>query len=552
MIWNYWSLADLNKYLINIDKDLISRLEVTLFGLKADDFDPNCLHVKDNLTKIIEAFAPSDIFRDKEFRRYCLDRLPPEIIKDLAKNIGIDHDRNFDLLVDEISRASWDEGGFAQSFLNFFKLPPHFLAPLKDTPPDYIDLFPPSPQSPANIASIYKPLKDYQAQVFYDASEKLGIPRSRFIVQMPTGAGKTRTAMELVSSEINKLENNEIVVWLAHSEELCEQAFQCFVEVWQHVARKPLRAVRSWGSHPFPVSHDVCMFVVGGFQKFHSQFIKSSNSLEILRDRIRLIVVDEAHKAVAPTYNQVIRALITDKTVVVGLTATPGRTIMEETQELAKFFFQDLVGISTEDEQSPIAFLRKKKVLSKTEFTPLITSRKYVLTQSQRKKLENEFDFPKGFLALIGSDDIRNIEILKRMQKECAEQKRILFFGCSVEHSKFIAAMLFYLGFNVAHVDGTTDRNRRASIIDEFKSGKIQVLCNFGVLSTGFDAPNTDVVFISRPTNSAVLYSQMIGRGLRGPAIGGTPTCKIIDVRDNIVGFGDSDRVYRYFEEYWQ
>jgi superfamily II DNA or RNA helicase len=70
-------------------------------------------------------------------------------------------------------------------------------------------------------------------------------------------------------------------------------------------------------------------------------------------------------------------------------------------------------------------------------------------------------------------------------------------------------------------------------------------------LTTGFDAPNTDVVFISRPTLSPVLYGQMIGRGLRGPAVGGTEKCSIIDVRDNLVGFGDDEQVYSKFDEFW-
>ena len=71
------------------------------------------------------------------------------------------------------------------------------------------------------------------------------------------------------------------------------------------------------------------------------------------------------------------------------------------------------------------------------------------------------------------------------------------------------------------------------------------------MLTTGFDAPNTDAVMITRPTNSPVLYSQMIGRGLRGPLIGGTEFCKMIDVRDNIGEFGDADTVYEIFEDYW-
>ena len=88
-------------------------------------------------------------------------------------------------------------------------------------------------------------------------------------------------------------------------------------------------------------------------------------------------------------------------------------------------------------------------------------------------------------------------------------------------------------------------------LIDKFRNGDLDVLCNYGVLTTGFDAPKTNTVMITRPTISPVLYSQMIGRGLRGKLIGGTEFCKIIDVRDNIGEFGDADNVYRIFEEYW-
>ena len=68
----------------------------------------------------------------------------------------------------------------------------------------------------------------------------------------------------------------------------------------------------------------------------------------------------------------------------------------------------------------------------------------------------------------------------------------------------------------------------------------------------GFDAPKTDLVFIARPTTSLVLYSQMLGRGMRGPAIGGTENCKVVTVRDNIEGYQDMNEVYSYFEDYFQ
>lgn len=86
---------------------------------------------------------------------------------------------------------------------------------------------------------------------------------------------------------------------------------------------------------------------------------------------------------------------------------------------------------------------------------------------------------------------------------------------------------------------------------EALRRGEIQVLVNFGVLSTGFDAPNVSVVVVTRPTSSIVLYSQMIGRGLRGPAVGGTQECIVVDVRDNAQEYGPIAEVYRHFDRYW-
>jgi superfamily II DNA or RNA helicase len=173
------------------------------------------------------------------------------------------------------------------------------------------------------------------------------------------------------------------------------------------------------------------------------------------------------------------------------------------------------------------------------------------LTASQKRSLEKTFDFPKGFLATVASSNVRNLEIMKKLLLSCREGRRILFFACNVKHSRFITSLLTYFGIKAAHVDGTTAKHRREHVIEAFRNGDIQVLCNYGVLTTGFDAPNTDEVFISRPTNSVVLYSQMIGRGLRGTTIGGTERCRISDVKDNISGFGNQVRVYHWFEEFW-
>lgn len=279
---------------------------------------------------------------------------------------------------------------------------------------------------------------------------------------------------------------------------------------------------------------------------------KDETPFQKLNPTVDLVIVDEAHKVLAPTYKKVTRALVGERTRVIGLTATPGRSTndAEENKALADFFFSQIITINAGND-SVINFLRKRQVLAKVEYDPLISQANYELTEKEKKHIQQFFDIPPELLKKIGSDDIRNIEILKKLQIECENDKRILFFACSVDHSKFICAMLIYLGYKAAHVDGSTSRARRQTIINQFKRGELQIICNFGVLSTGFDAPKTDVVFIARPTSSIVLYSQMIGRGLRGPAIGGTKTCKVIDVKDNIIGFSDQENVYEYFDEYF-
>ena len=104
----------------------------------------------------------------------------------------------------------------------------------------------------------------------------------------------------------------------------------------------------------------------------------------------------------------------------------------------------------------------------------------------------------------------------------------------------------------VTHVDGKTNQGARQSILKEFKNGELQIICNFGILSTGFDAPKTDLVFIARPTQSIVLYSQMIGRGLRGKEVGGTENCTIVTVKDNISGLPNDSNIFTYFDEYFE
>ena len=79
----------------------------------------------------------------------------------------------------------------------------------------------------------------------------------------------------------------------------------------------------------------------------------------------------------------------------------------------------------------------------------------------------------------------------------------------------------------------------------------IDIIINYEVLTTGFDSKNIRCVFITRPTKSIVLYSQMLGRGLRGPMMGGNENCQLIDVDDNLQAF-DNETAFSHFNDYWR
>ena len=114
----------------------------------------------------------------------------------------------------------------------------------------------------------------------------------------------------------------------------------------------------------------------------------------------------------------------------------------------------------------------------------------------------------------------RNIKLIEKIYEITRNtphaRKSILLFACSVDHAKNISVILnACLNIKSHYVVGEMDRQDRLNAIKQFRSGELEVLCNYGVLTTGYDSPNIDCVIIARPTLSQLLYTQMIGRGLR-------------------------------------
>lgn len=405
--------------------------------------------------------------------------------------------------------------------------------------------------------NIFKKLKDYQSELFFEVKEYIfNTPYSRAIIQMPTGSGKTRTAMELVCDYLNEFKKD--VIWIANTEELCDQAFNSFNEVWpfnRQIKAGSINLIREKKIIKCGVPY-LNILSVQSLRKIKNEN-ELFNKFKISKENIGLVIIDEAHISVAPTYLKSILFLLSGYDVrLIGLTATPGKELINSESEINKnkqlsdFYFNKIFKMRFQDEQ-PLEYLTNKGILSKAKYTSIEGSvYEIALSESEILKINEKDLYPKRFIDFLTKDKNRNFEIFNQIKKRCELGKKILFFATSIDHSILINTLLNNIGIASQHIDSSIGKNRKL-VIENFKKNKLQVLCNYGVLSTGFDDPKIDVVFIARKTSSIVLYSQMIGRGLRGPKIGGTMNVEIVSVEDNLVSLPQNNEIYEYFNGYY-
>ena len=397
------------------------------------------------------------------------------------------------------------------------------------------------------------PLPDYQAELLESVRDALSQSDGNFLVQMPTGAGKTRVMMEAISSYLNSNDADCAggILWLAHSEELLEQAWGALSLIWAAKGTRALRLNRLYSSFN-PSQADLDNSVTfASLQKVGRIASDRPELLQKLGCFFKKIVIDEAHKATAPTYRRAIEKLSGRYgSQVVGITATPGRGADNDiaNRELASVFSGRL--LSPELGDDPIEELRRRGILSR--INRIVLSSGYDFVSHGTESVESgDDDFDKRTLAAVGRSSSRNRVIVDAVVEQVRLGKPTLIFACSIDHAKTLSAALALKGIRTAYLDNETSPTRRRRTIAEFQNGTIDVLINFGILSTGFDAPKTGAVVIARPTKSIVLYSQMVGRGLRGPKVGGNAECTLIDLEDNVRSHGSERQIYSYFDALW-
>lgn len=545
--WSSLSTDQLQKYIGN---DTLEKLVDYLPILRPKEFNESSIFKSRNLAKIFNSFSGSDYLEKKEFRYNYFSSLEDEKLNQIAEKLNLNISNNRKKIIEHCSSIKWERNDETLNICEVCNIDKKLLPEKKQNIPQIVDSFP--------VETSFKQLKSYQASVVFEALDKLKKTSVRFFIQMPTGSGKTRVATEIISQFIISSNKDLNILWLVHQKELCAQTFDCFIEVWSHLNNKPITLRRLWDENDkttIPHKLEGTNFIIGNFQKIYSELKKNLSGYNNLKKKIDLIIIDEAHKAIAPTYKEVIDEFASTTTKIIGLTATPGRSIKDEesNKSLINFFHSEKVEIITKNKKGVISYLRDLRVLSKASYEPIHTEQNISLSKKQIEYIERLGEMPGEILRQLSNSQIRNYEILKRIDNLVKENpsSKIIFFGLDIKHSKFICALLNLMGIHASHVDGTTSLNRRSGILEDFKNKDLQVLCNERLISTGFDAPKTDTIIIAKPTFSIVLYSQIIGRGLRGPEIGGTEYCKVIDVKDNIKGYSNLDEVYEFFDEYF-
>lgn len=406
-------------------------------------------------------------------------------------------------------------------------------------------------------------LHDYQKKISIELRDVLTRPMSdgraqKAMVELPTGAGKTRVATQTALRLLVDDELSGTILWIAQSIELCEQAVQTFQTVWRYLGdERPLTIGRLWEGnkvHEPDTEHSV---VVATDAKLEA--ILDQPDYDWLREAT-VVFIDEAHRAGgSKRYTQILRWLGVDgrswERPLVGLSATPFKGRVEDdnqqTEDLAARFGQKLLALDFKTDA--YQELVRRGVLAGVKHA-VLPGIEITLDPSERRTLTSSRLIDRNVYERIGRSEARTKALVDHIMGVHSENPEwpVLVFTPSVLSAQVLAASLRYRHVAAESVSGQTGRQQRRDVIRMFETGEIKVLANCDLLVQGFDAPGVRALYIARPTFSPSAYIQMAGRGLRGPKNGGKEECLIVDVEDNWGANNDITLGYHEYEELWK
>jgi DNA repair protein RadD len=512
-----------------------------------------------------------DKYRNKKFRKELFEALPVSEQDRYFQYCGIKEKISsmiFEKLIENINEFiefDWGDNEKTKKFLKYLDLPEYLIPDDALEIKNQEEVFGANKNYHKEIFHELQMLHSYQSSIVHRTLKLIETANRKCLIQMPTGTGKTRVAMEIIAYLFNQNPNIRII-WLASKHELLEQAHETFIRVWNHVGKNPLKIFNMWMGFEdknIPKSKTLIFTTYG----------KLNNLLEQGYDlKSDYVFVDEAHQILAPTFNHAVSTVSStseNETRIIGLTATPGRGINEEQNIRFVHEFQgQIIRIEFDGEDKiykgkPLQYLEDNEVLAKTIPEPLPTNYEFELPKIEWEELAkisiktgDYKEFDERTFKHMANDNIRNILIIRKLIQLIEEGKKILYFSTTKNQSLMVFTVLQQLGKKAIHVSGETNRSFRRQVNKKFKETKeIDVICNYDIFATGFDVPKLDVVFIARPVNSPVLFNQIVGRGTRGLKMDGTAIHTLVQVIDKkpsrFIGF-DPYKQYGFWDPKWK
>ncbi|MDD5599432.1 MAG: DEAD/DEAH box helicase family protein [Victivallaceae bacterium] len=372
-------------------------------------------------------------------------------------------------------------------------------------------------------------LRPYQKEAVEAVYEHLRTRDDNPCVVLPTGTGKSLCIAQIVSDAVQRWSGRVLI--LAHVKELLEQN----ADKIRALCPELDVGVYSAGLNSRDTDHAV---IVAGIQSAYTRACELGSW--------DLIIIDESHLLNSDSEDSMYKSFLNDMKIInphvrlIGMTATPfrmkGGLICKPENLLNHICYE--AGL--------------KEMIAQGYLSPLV---------SRAGRAEARFDglHVRGgeFISSEVEDLMDNSQLVDAACREIVELTRernsVLIFTASVEHCNHVAERIAaYSGTECGIVTGATSPGLRAEIIARFKGEEVpadffsskaplKYLANVNVLTTGFDATNTDCIVLLRPTNSAGLLVQMVGRGIRLHP--GKRDCLILDYGGNIMRHGPVDMI---------
>ena len=349
-------------------------------------------------------------------------------------------------------------------------------------------------------------LREYQQEAL-DALAAMRQNRETIaLLYHATGTGKTVTAV------MDAKRCGGRVLFVAHTMELVNQAYHTFRDLWSEAT------VGKYADNlKEPDAHVVC----GSIQSV------ALNLDQFREDDFDYLIIDEAHHASADTYQKVLAYFKPQFTL--GLTATPERADDINILEIFKNTAHKL-DIQTAVEIGALVPVRCIRIHTNIDMTRVrFNSVQYNIRDLDVKICVTE----------------RN-QLIVDTWLDYVKDKRTVVFCASVKHAEQIAELFRVVGVAAVAVSGSMKTSERNEQLAKFANGEIKVLCACDLLNEGWDCPQTEVLFMARPTMSKVLYTQQLGRGMRTSE--GKDHLMVFDFVDNAIQYNTPYSLHRLFK----